>query len=363
MRACGLAVFRRPGPGKRRPAPATSGGSALASTFGEGTFRYTVYGLRVSSDLPLPPLTALAADADREPSDCVFRAMPANLGQPTPDGRLIAGLPCHGACHAGRLAARVHRGAGGTWFWHDGIGTAHVHPDARRVDVYPMPDLDPRMPALVLLGPVAALVLHQLGYPSLHASAVQIGGRVVVFLGPPGQGKSTMAALLLRRGATLITDDMLPLLARGEVVYAVPSVPTMKLAADAVAPALNLADSLPPVSANHHKRLLRLDARYPFASTPTRIDAVYVLERYDPLASGRTNVTVRPLTGCESLGALLTHTFNRALLEPSENAVLLPLYARLLAQARTAVLSYPHGFEHQESVYRSILAELEKAVT
>jgi hypothetical protein len=287
--------------------------------------------------------------------------MPASLGQPIPDGRLVAGLRCDGACHRGRLAAQVHRGPGGTWFWHDGVGTSHVHPDARRVDVYPMPGVDARMPALVLLGPVAALVLHQLGYPSLHASAAQIGGGVVVFLGPPGQGKSTMAALLLRRGATLISDDVLPLCALGDALYAVPSVPMMKLAPDAVAPALNLAEPLPTVSANHHKRLLRLGGQYPFAATPIRIDAIYLLERYDPLASGRTNVTVRPLTGREGLGALLAHTSNRALLEPSENAVLLPLYARLLAQARIGVLSYPHGFEHQDSVYRSILAELERS--
>ena len=357
MRASGLVAFRRAGPGQRRPAPAARAAPPPPASLSEAARWYRLYGLRVASDVPLPPLRPL--DGGRAPADCRFRLMPPNADQPPPDGRLVAGLACDGACHGGRLAARVHRGRGGTWFWHDGVGTCHVHPGARQVDIHALPGLDPRTLALVLIGPVAALVLHQLGQPSLHASAVQLRGRAVVFLGPPGQGKSTLAASLLRRGATLLTDDILPLRARDDAVFAVPSVPLMKLADDAPAPALDVAQPLPPVSANHPKRLLTLAGSYAFAPGPARVDTVYVLERYDPLASGRTDVGTRPLSGREALGALLTHTSNRAVLEPAENAILLPLYARLLARARLRVLSYPHGFEHQDAVYRHILADLE----
>jgi hypothetical protein len=56
--------------------------------------------------------------------------------------------------------------------------------------------------------PIAAVMR---GYELLHGSAVVIAGGVVVFLGPSGAGKTTLASGLIRRGATLVTDDVLAL--------------------------------------------------------------------------------------------------------------------------------------------------------
>ncbi len=43
--------------------------------------------------------------------------------------------------------------------------------------------------------------------PTVHATAVSIGGRGVVLLGQPGSGKSDLALRLIDRGAVLIADD------------------------------------------------------------------------------------------------------------------------------------------------------------
>jgi len=45
----------------------------------------------------------------------------------------------------------------------------------------------------------------------LHAAAVEIGGKVVVFAGVPGAGKSTLAAYLVSLGAKLVSDDLMGL--------------------------------------------------------------------------------------------------------------------------------------------------------
>jgi HPr kinase/phosphorylase len=42
---------------------------------------------------------------------------------------------------------------------------------------------------------------------TLHASAVAIGGRGVLLLGPSGSGKSALALSLIGRGAALVADD------------------------------------------------------------------------------------------------------------------------------------------------------------
>lgn len=56
----------------------------------------------------------------------------------------------------------------------------------------------------------------------LQATAVAIGGRAVVLIGPPGCGKSDLALRLIGSGATLIGDDAIDLLVSGHRLLASP---------------------------------------------------------------------------------------------------------------------------------------------
>jgi hypothetical protein len=51
-------------------------------------------------------------------------------------------------------------------------------------------------------------LLHQRERIVLHASAVRVNGKAVLFCGSSGEGKSTLAAALTQRGYPLITDDL-----------------------------------------------------------------------------------------------------------------------------------------------------------
>jgi hypothetical protein len=59
-----------------------------------------------------------------------------------------------------------------------------------------------------LLGSCFAILLQQRGNLVLHASAISAGGRAMLFCGRSGAGKSTMAAMLCRRGYPLLNDDV-----------------------------------------------------------------------------------------------------------------------------------------------------------
>jgi hypothetical protein len=49
--------------------------------------------------------------------------------------------------------------------------------------------------------------MPQQAVPTIHATAIAVGGKGVLLLGPPGSGKSDLALRLIDRGATLIADD------------------------------------------------------------------------------------------------------------------------------------------------------------
>jgi hypothetical protein len=70
------------------------------------------------------------------------------------------------------------------------------------------------------------------GFEVLHASGVVLRGRAALFAGPPGAGKSSLAAALLRCGAAeLLGDDTVALQPRGGTLIAHPGAALLQLRA------------------------------------------------------------------------------------------------------------------------------------
>lgn len=62
--------------------------------------------------------------------------------------------------------------------------------------------------AIFVTGTVFGILLHQRRQAVLHASAVMVGGKAILFCGRSGAGKSTMAAALGNAGYPLLNDDI-----------------------------------------------------------------------------------------------------------------------------------------------------------
>lgn len=324
---------------------------------------YEVYGQRIRSDVPLP---CAPADVARR------RAAPGSAGvtivrgsgalMPPPEETLRVAFPCprHG------MDQLVYRQGRQAWIWRREAGWAHIAADASTVTVYPEAATDASdgtetVDALghVLLQPVLPHLLQLRGRPLLHGGALVIGNAAIGFLGASGQGKSTLIAALLQRGAALLADDVLPLDEREGDVMVASGPPHLKLWPDSTHAVLRCDDELPRVMSDSDKRLLPIAGRYSHATGAYPLRRLYVLARYDPEAAGRTSVEMLPLRGGEKLAALMAHLPTRDYLLPAEEAAFLPRFARLAARLPVYVLRYPSGYAHQPATCAHLLDNLE----
>ena len=103
----------------------------------------------------------------------------------------------------------------------------------REVVIEPLPGAAPHNVADGIMSRVLTIVAYQRGLLPLHASAVEVSGRVIAVSGLSGAGKSTMAALLAARGGRVIADDMLVLAGDGTLAW--PGAGGLKLSSKSLA--------------------------------------------------------------------------------------------------------------------------------
>lgn len=181
----------------------------------------------------------------------------------------------------------------------------------------------------------------------LHASAVAIRGGAIGFLGTAGVGKSTVAAALVRGGASIVTDDALVLDWNGDGVHAVPSYPGLRLWPDS----RRLLGSWRPIRrarVAHYSRKERWSgAGVPFCRSRLPLRALYVV------TPGNVCRLV-PLSARQSMLALVRHSMMLDATDPKTIKQGFELAARLVDRVPVARLIVPPGAKALSDVCRSV---------
>jgi hypothetical protein len=170
------------------------------------------------------------------------------------------------------------------------------------------PGIDPGEVALWLNGSVYAAVAALNGLMPLHASAVAHDGRVHAFTGPPGAGKSTLAAALAGCGLPLFCDDTLILdLAGDGALTCLPGHKRLKLWPEGLA--LSGAIAGEQVAPNYPKRFA--DPASGTVAEPLPLGQLWFLEAGEPAA-------LHPVSPAERIARLqddhyTAHLFEEAL--------------------------------------------------
>ena len=161
--------------------------------------------------------------------------------------------------------------------------------------------------ATYLLGPILGLVLRLRGVTCLHASAVAVGGRALVLMGPASSGKSTTAAGLARAGCAVLSDDIVPLGEHGDRFVAQSAYPHLRLWPDSVAALYGSTAALPRLTPTWDKRYVDLTTGdHKFERRPLPIGALYLLDDRRAEPSGARFESV---TGHLALLSLVANTY------------------------------------------------------
>ena len=264
--------------------------------------RHRLYGLRVESDRPIPGLATV--DDGGEPELRVWMGrVPAELASPDAAEEPWYVSPRMTPAEAPTVV--VHRLDGRAFRLRYADGCEyHLDAAGTRVACTWPAHFTAEDAATYLLGPVFGVVLRLRGVPSLHASAVAVGGVAVALAGAAGTGKSTTAAALAGRGHPLVADDVLALRVSGEGILAQPAYPHVRLWPDVVPALLGPGAELPPLTPNWDKRGLRLDGA--FHPHPLPLGAVYVLCGRE---AGPDAPRLEPMGATEAALALVAHGY------------------------------------------------------
>ena len=277
--------------------------------------QYTVFGLNFASDIEFPQL--LSGEGT---GDFAIRVGPVALQPPPELSRLVASY----WWSEGSLCLR----------WTD-VATCQLV-GANEIVVDLAPDAEMARVRQFILGPAIGALLHLRGVYTLHASAVEMGGRAVLFVGGKGQGKSTIAATMYDRGHGFISDDVVPITLIEDQLYVSPAFPQIRLWPDAIESMGRNPDSLPRISDLFSKRYRLAEDRFQRIALP--LAAIYQLRATEDA------LNIEKLGPQEALLALLQNIyvarFGDVVLKPSDT-IMLEMSADILRRVPIMRLNRP----------------------
>lgn len=182
----------------------------------------SAFGLRLRSDFFLPGMGE--REGEGLPAVTLSLVSPERLDRAWSGG--LARHPWRGRLGDGKDLTIEWGHAGDLLFNYGGGARFRLDADRETVECAPG-EVATLVWQRVLLSRVLPAVGLACGYEALHAGAVETAAGVVAIAAPSGMGKSTLAAELMRRGASLFADDVILLEDQGSAVVAYPGTPHM----------------------------------------------------------------------------------------------------------------------------------------
>jgi hypothetical protein len=291
--------------------------------------RYAVYGVTLVTSLPL----SLPRAGD---SDVIVKLDLVSPDQSYAVREGIITAPTHEIDQAVREDGALYL----RWFnWFEMLVSA----DGRHVLCHKLSDLPLTSFEAYLTNFAVSTALLQQGEEPLHATVVDIGGRTVGFLGSSGAGKSTLAAILINRGGTLLTDDMLRVTFEDNVAFAQPGPYRLKLFLEPAERYFRTSQRVGYWNPSGEKLIFEPDTSGDRRS-PRPLSAFYYLDEPSPSLTLDAPV-VEQLSGVEQFKVILSSSMNTRLRSPDRLKRQFLFAERFARMCPVFRLTYPRNFD------------------
>lgn len=200
------------------------------------------------------------------------------------------------------------------------------------------------------VGPVMGAILRLRGTLVLHASAVEVDGRAIGFVGRKYSGKSTHAAAFFRRGHRVLADDMAALSRRAGAFSLASGYSRLRVrpgTAELIAP--DYEARLAPVYSGRDSYYAPLAGAFREGSLP--LAAIYLLGSGD-------GASVRALRPFQSLALLGQNTFGNYAVTPANRKDEFAQLCRLAADVPVRALGVQYDIANLPAQCDAVLRDI-----
>jgi len=311
--------------------------------------RYSVYGVRVTSDVPFE--FPLARPAETPLADVEFVEWV--------DGDRLTPAPPSESIVDGWFQCRESTDESIYLRWAD-LYEFRVEKDGRQVACRQLAQGSWGVLQNFLFGQVLSFALVRQGLEQLHAAVLAVDDVAIGFLGDCRFGKSTLAAAFMQHGFRLLTDDVLTIEWRPSGPIAHPGSGRIKLQSDSALAWLPSSARGVPLHRQATKRSFPLGGDR-LQRTGLPLTHLFVLPSPEEREAS-DGFDIRPLSRPAMVRELLKSSFNTQLLDRQRIRRQFGFAVQTASTINGCALRYPYGLHHLPTVRERVIAYVHQNV-
>lgn len=275
---------------------------------------YFIYGLRLNVNIEIPGLLPEATETEESDIEITLGSFPDELLRNNNQAAELYYLD-QGHENSEQPSLVVTTIANGKFFYFRYDAGVEFICDKQATTVWGKWDASLNLNDIVgyLLGPIMGFCLRLREVTCLHASGVVVEDKALALVGASGVGKSTLAAAFAAEGHSILTDDVMPLVFKDDILHAVAGYPHIRLYPNSYKNLEGIPNELPELMSNWDKCYLDLTTTsYQFQHGSVPLKVIYILDWSTDDTS--EDIYINSVTPSAAVSLLAANTYRNELL-------------------------------------------------